>query len=107
MDDLIKHDMFNLYGLDEGRVEFRRIAVTDKQIKDFKASTLEIEAFLTPRNIKKFEKLLQNILDEYWDEDVYNKHVEEANTVESYPEDEVEDIREKMQKKIDDEPGSS
>jgi hypothetical protein len=75
----------NVYGIDTSRVEFHRIAVTDEQIEEFGASTLEIEAFLTPKNMRRFEKLIQDKVDEvgHWDEQVYNDNVDYADDVES------------------------
>jgi DNA-binding Lrp family transcriptional regulator len=75
----IKWYLHTYFGLKDIEVEFKRIAVTEDQIKKYKLienpekkHNVQLEAFLTnDTRLSIFKKILQDAIDAEWDEDVY------------------------------------
>jgi len=67
------------FGLKDIEVEFKRIAVTEEQIKKYnlienpeKKHNVQLEAFLTnDTRLMIFKKILQDAIDAEWNEDIY------------------------------------
>lgn len=125
----LKWYVYNFFGIPKDRVKitFRKIAVTQEQIKKYKLIenpekkfNVQLEAFLTTdKRLKQFKQIIQDAIDENWDEQVYiencpaeefdyEKHgmdePESINPDAKDPDDPVSSstIREKMFKKITD-----
>ena len=112
------------FGLKDIEVEFKRIAVTEEQIKKYKLienpekkHNVQLEAFLTnDTRLRIFKKILQDAIDAEWAEDIYYNNCpskkynydalgeEEPQDIDpdSVPDDSEDGltIREKMFKKI-------
>jgi hypothetical protein len=112
------------FGLKDIELEFKRVAVTEEQIKKYKLienpekkHNVQLEAFLTnDMSLRIFKKILQDAIDAEWDEDIYyyicpykeydyeTRGEEEPQDIDpdSVPDDSEDGltIREKMFKKI-------
>jgi hypothetical protein len=75
----IKWYIHTYFGLKDIQVEFKRVAVTEEQIKKYKLienpekkHNVQLEAFLTnDTRLRIFKKILQDAIDAEWDEDIY------------------------------------
>jgi hypothetical protein len=92
------HTYFGLKGI---AVEFKRIAVTEEQIKKYnlienpeKKHNVQLEAFLTNDiRLRIFKKILQDAIDAEWDEVVYyNNCPSKKYDYEALGEEEPQDI---------------
>ncbi len=91
-------------------VELRHIAITPEQVKKYKLTGYQLEAFMTTEaRLKIFKKILNDAIEECWDEDIWEenrppeKYDYEANKMEEpqdvdindypeYPDDGEEDL---------------
>ena len=74
-------------------VEVRRVAITPEQVKKYNLTGFQLEAFMTTTaRLKIFKQIVQDEIDECWDENIYTENCPdeeydyEANGIEE-PED--------------------
>jgi hypothetical protein len=75
-------------------VELRLVAITPEQVKKYKLTGYQLEAFMTTeKRLRDFEKILLNALDNCWDENIYSENCPpEEYDYGTNEEDEPEDI---------------
>jgi hypothetical protein len=75
-------------------VEFRHVAITPEQVKKFKLTGYQLEAFMTTeKRLRDFKKILLDAIDDCWDEDIYNENCPpEEYDYQAHGEKEPEDI---------------
>jgi hypothetical protein len=75
-------------------VELRLIAITPEQVKKFKLTGYQLEAFMTTeKRLRDFKKILLDAIDDCWDEDIYNDNCpDEEYDYEANEEEEPENI---------------
>jgi hypothetical protein len=75
-------------------VELRLIAITPEQVKKFKLTGYQLEAFMTTeKRLRDFKKILLDAIDDCWDEAIYDDNCpDEKYDYEANVEEEPEDI---------------
>jgi hypothetical protein len=75
-------------------VELRLVAITPQQVKKHKLAGYQLEAFLTtPELVETFKQILQDVIDDCWDEDIYKENCpDEEYDYEAHGLEEPEDI---------------
>jgi hypothetical protein len=75
-------------------VELCLVAITPEQVKKYKLTGYQLEAFMTTeKRLRDFKKILLDAIDYCWDEDIYNENCPpEKYDYEAHSEKEPEDI---------------
>jgi len=75
-------------------VELRLVAITPEQVKKYKLTGYQLEAFMTnEKRLRDFKKILLDAIDDCWDENIYEENCpDEEYDYEANGEEEPEDI---------------